>query len=533
MKKKVRYKKVCKYTNGSLSSFLVQLGRVMVAIYPSRWLALISFVAIANGGQVQVPNLQVPSKYSAYQQAVVNLFSVSYTAYNKTAWGHDELLPVSVSYVDDLDGWGATIVDALDTMWLMGFQDLFDQAVQFIGTVDYSVSKTNSTVSLFETTIRHVGGLLSAYEISGKQEQYFILVQKAEQVAQQLAYGFTQQSPVPYTTIDFSTRSPVSGLVSLAGAGTLTLEWNRLSLYTGNDTYRQLAEKAAEYMINLPPVLPGMPAMYIDPSTGQSSGSYVTWGSGCDSFYEYLIKYARLTNTDSYANAWSTAAKSSVQTLLKTSTVGNWTYLADYNNQQILHVGSHLACFYGGNWILGGKLTNNDEIFNIGLQLTDACWNTYASTATGIGPESFAYNSSDGSYTGGSAPTADQTAFYNEHGYYITGSDYILRPEVLESNFYAWRATGNTKYLDNAVSAIKSFQTYLPATVAYAGINDVNNKDSTKNDYMASFWFGEVLKYLYLTLDNTNNISLDNYVFNTECHPFEAPTAQSVYGSAA
>lgn len=46
--------------------------------------------------------------------------------------------------------------------------------------------------SLFETTIRHVGGLLSAYEISGKQEQYFILVQKAEQVAQQLAYGFTQ-----------------------------------------------------------------------------------------------------------------------------------------------------------------------------------------------------------------------------------------------------------------------------------------------------------------------------------------------------
>lgn len=53
----------------------------MVAIYPSRWLALISFVAIANGGQVQVPNLQVPSKYSAYQQAVVNLFSVSYTAY--------------------------------------------------------------------------------------------------------------------------------------------------------------------------------------------------------------------------------------------------------------------------------------------------------------------------------------------------------------------------------------------------------------------------------------------------------------------
>ena len=38
----------------------------------------------------------------------------------------------------------------------------------------------------------------------------------------------------------------------------------------------------------------------------------------------------------------------------QTSTVGNWSYLADYDNH-VLHVGSHLACFYGGNWILGGS----------------------------------------------------------------------------------------------------------------------------------------------------------------------------------
>ena len=121
------------------------------------------------------------------------------------------------------------------------------------------------------------------------------------------------------------------------------------------------------------------------------------------------------------------------------------------------------------------------------------------SDSTGIGPETLAYISSDGNYTGASSPlTAAQIEFYNEHGYYITGSDYILRPEVLESNFYAWRATGNTKYLDNAASAIQSFKKYLPTTVAYAGINDVNDVASTKNNDMASFWFGEVLKYLYV-----------------------------------
>lgn len=39
----------------------------------------------------------------------------------------------------------------------------------------------------------------------------------------------------------------------------------------------------------------------------------------------------------------------------------------------------------------GGKLLNNQTIVNTALQLVDACWNTYASTATGIGPERFAY----------------------------------------------------------------------------------------------------------------------------------------------
>ena len=125
---------------------------------------------------------------------------------------------------------------------------------------------------------------------------------------------------------------------------------------------------------------------------------------------------------------------------------------------------------------------------------------THLPDSTGIGPEDFAYMSSDGNYTGGGTPTSDQIQFYNEHGYYITGSDYIMRPEVLESNFYAWRVTGDTKYLDRAASAIKSFQTYLSTTVAYSGINDVNNATSSKIDDMPSFWFGEVLKYLCVFL---------------------------------
>jgi mannosyl-oligosaccharide alpha-1,2-mannosidase len=87
-------------------------------------------------------------------------------------------------------------------------------------------------------------------------------------------------------------------------------------------------------------------------------------------------------------------------------------------------------------------------------------------------------------------------AFNTAHGFYITASHYILRPEVLESNFYAWRVTGEVKYLDRAAKAVRNFNDYLSVTGAWAGIRDVNAKDSARIDMMESFWFAEVLKYL-------------------------------------
>ncbi|KAJ8585390.1 glycoside hydrolase family 47 protein [Rhizopogon salebrosus TDB-379] len=461
------------------------------------------------------------------------MFVKSYEAYQKYAWGYDDLLPISESYFDGLNGWGASIVDALGTMWIMGLTDWFDQAVNQVANTDFSISHTSDTVSLFETTIRYVGGFISAYELSG--EKYPVLIEKAQDLADQMAFAWVAgNQSIPYGYIDFWDQQATVATSNIAEAGTLTLEWNRLSKYSGNSTYQDLAEKSVQYMIDMSTPLPGMPAQGIDPKTGNSVGAYVTWGGGSDSYFEYLIKYARLTNTDdnSYANAWLTAVDTSMKMLLRTSTVGDWLYLADYDdNKQIVHVGSHLACFYGGNWILGGKLTNNDTIVNIGLQLTDACWNTYASTATGIGPEVFAYMSSDGNYSGNPAPGDEQLAFYNEHGFYIIYPDFVFRPEVLESNFYAWRVTGDTKYLDRAASATSSFEQYLSTSVAYAGTYDVNNKTSTKVDDVESFWFAELLKYLYLTFDDPNHISLDDYVFNTEGHPFKAPAAKSSYGS--
>ena len=95
-----------------------------------------------------------------------------------------------------------------------------------------------------------------------------------------------------------------------------------------------------------------------------------------------------------------------------------------------------------------------------------------------------------------------------------------MRPEVLESNFYAWRSTGDVKYYKRAIAATQSFATFLKTpTVAFAPINDVDSTDSGFIDDMESFWLAEVLKYLYLTFHEDDLVPLDRWVFNTEAHP--------------
>ncbi|KAJ7876397.1 glycoside hydrolase family 47 protein [Mycena leptocephala] len=476
------------------------------------------------GVTVQNLGLTVPAKYKTNRDAAEKIFLTSYTAYKKFAFGHDELLPISKSFQDDLGGWGATIVDAMSTMLVMGQTDLFNEAVNFSSHIDFSVAPAGGTVSVFETTIRFVGGLLSAYELSG--EQHPILLTKAKEVADKLAFAWVGNNDLPFGHIDFSDNTPEIAVTNIAEAGTLSLEWVTLSKFTGNATYSDLTAKSVEHIANLSlhssrPCL-GLAARFIDPVSGQFDGAYVGWGGGSDSYFEYLLKYARLTNTNNniFIDTWKTAIDSSIKTLLKTSTVGNHFYLADFDDQGLIrHIGSHLACFYAGNWLLGGKLLKNQTI------------NTYAGTATGIGPEDFAFISSDGNFTGDTI-TADQIAFYNKHGFYITTPDYKQRPEVLESNFMAWRLTGDTKYLDHAAAAIASFNKFLPPPdgVAFASLNDVNNPARGLFDMTESFWFAEVLKYLYVfDFDDPEHISLNDYVFNTECHPLKAPPALNSY----
>lgn len=115
--------------------------------------------------------------------AVKEAFTHSWNGYKKNAWTHDEVLPITGKPSDPFGGWGATLVDSLDTLWIMGMEKEFGEAVAALEGIDFSKAAMKE-VNVFETTIRYLGGFLAAYDLS--EGQYPVLLQKAKEVAEML-----------------------------------------------------------------------------------------------------------------------------------------------------------------------------------------------------------------------------------------------------------------------------------------------------------------------------------------------------------
>ena len=114
-------------------------------------------------------NILPLDKQNERQKKVVEAFKHAWEGYRKYAWGHDELRPVSRSH-SEWFGVGLTIIDSLDTMLLMNLREEFQQGREWVA--NSLTFEKNVDVNLFETTIRVLGGLLSAYHLS--QDDLFL-----------------------------------------------------------------------------------------------------------------------------------------------------------------------------------------------------------------------------------------------------------------------------------------------------------------------------------------------------------------------
>lgn len=166
-------------------------------------------------------------------------FNHSWTGYRNHALPHDELKSVTGGYADPFNGWGATLVDSLDTLWIMDMTEEFEKAVEAVKQIDFHTSPRKD-IPLFETTIRYLGGLLSAYDLSlGK---YPPLLDKALELADVLIGAFDTPNRMPityyYWAPSYASQPHRAGTrVVLAEIGSLSVEFTRLAQITKENKY--------------------------------------------------------------------------------------------------------------------------------------------------------------------------------------------------------------------------------------------------------------------------------------------------------
>lgn len=202
--------------------------------------------------------------------------------YRKHAWGKDEIKPISGTYSSfplKTHHLGLSLIEALDTLWVMGLDGRFQDGVDWVkANFDPDV---DGEVSVFETSIRLVGGLLSAHHACGDP----VLLAKARDLADRLLPAFATPTGMPYRFINLKTGVPREAVSSPADIATYLPEWGTLSRLTGDPRYAATARKAMVAVFERRSKL-DLVATKIDVRTGEWRSRTATVGSYCDSFFE-------------------------------------------------------------------------------------------------------------------------------------------------------------------------------------------------------------------------------------------------------
>jgi len=428
----------------------------------------------------------------------------SWEGYKKFACGTDELMPQARTG-HNWQGLGGTIVDSM-SLAIMGELEEFKKCAEWVKTNLHFENKGD--VSFFETTIRILGGLLSAYEFSC--DLYACdqgLLDKAKDIGNRLSKAFNTPSGLPYASINLqsgrgSTPGWTGGSAILAEVGTVQLEFAALSRYTGDKSYDEKVMKIFHHLDKLPKPNGLMP-LYIDVNSGSFTSAHVSLGAMGDSAFEYLLKvWIHRGMKDDWLNTfYYNSAKSIIEKMVKTNKEG-LMYVAEVKGGQTIHKMDHLACFVGGMFVLGAPFAADPiEHLKIGKGIGETCYQMYAKMGSGLAPENSDFNS----------------------GELRAGSTYnIQRPETVETFFYLWRATKDPIWREHGWKVLQAFNKCCKIeSGGYVGVRDVRSEHPPKDDTQQTFWLAETLKYLYLLFSEDELIPLDKYVFNTEAHPLK------------
>jgi ER degradation enhancer, mannosidase alpha-like 2 len=437
--------------------------------------ALAALTAVAGGS---APTPSVVDRAALTAQVREELRH-AWRGYERYAWGHDELKPVTLA---PHDWYGESLlmtpVDALDTLLLVGLKDEAARAKALIlETLSFD---RDVPVKNFEITIRLLGGLLSAYQATGDPR----LLTLADDLGTRLLPAFSSPTGMPYMSVNLKTGKTSGARSNPAEIGTLLLEFGTLSKLTGKPVFYEKAKKAVTELYARRSAL-GLVGEEIDVETGKwlSPASHV--GGGIDSYYEYLLKGARLFGDPDLARMWAESLKAINAHLADEAPSGLWYGQVDMNSgkRTAAEFGA-LHAFLPGVLALGGDLDH-------ARRLENSCFAMW--TLRGVEPELLDYRTMS-----------------------IRSPEYPLRPEIVESAFYLHRLTKDPRYIEMGRTFFESIRRYCRTDSGYTVLKSVATKE--KGDLMPSYFLAETLKYFYL-LFSEEPVDFQKVVFNTEAHP--------------
>lgn len=446
------------------------------------------------------------------REEVRQMFQHAYDSYLRYAYPYDELRPLSC---DGMDTWGSyslTLIDALDTLAVMGNYTEFQRVVNIVTT--HANFDANINVSVFETNIRIIGGLLSAHLLSYRAGVPVEpgwpcngpLLQLAEDMARRLLAAFDTATGMPYGTVNLRYGVPPgeTSVTCTAGVGTFILEMGTLSRLTGDPVFEEVAMNALHALYNHRSAI-GLVGNHIDVQTGKWTAQDAGIGAGVDSYYEYLAKGAILLQRPELMRMFQ-EGRSAIDKYLSRDDWHLWVSMS--KGQVTLPVFQSLEAYWPGVLSLIGEVSKGMKSLHNYHQV----WKQY-----GFTPE-----------------------FYNiPQGEVGTNREgYPLRPELVESVMYLYRATRDPYLIEVGKDILRSIQHSARTPCGYATIKDV--RDHRKEDRMESFFLAETTKYLYLLFDPDNFIhnrgdkgtivqtpwgecvlEAGGYIFNTEAHPID------------
>ncbi|KAF9886224.1 mannosyl-oligosaccharide alpha-1,2-mannosidase [Aspergillus nanangensis] len=452
--------------------------------------------------------------WSARREKVKDTFTVSWDSYENHGWGLDEYHPKAKNGKTMVaGGMGWIIVDALDTLMIMNLTSRVQHARSWIhNTLQYN---QDHDVSTFETTIRMLGGLLSAHYLSTTfpdlapiaNDDDDLYIEKAADLADRLLGAFDSNSGVPFASVNLNTSEGIpshadNGASSTAEATTLQLEFKYLAKLTGEAEYWRVVEKVMQ-VVDDQQVKDGLVPIYIYPETGQFRGNNIRLGSRGDSYYEYLIKQYLQTSEQEpvYKEMWDESLMGVRKHLIAYTKNAQLTILGEKPSGldgALSPKMDHLVCFLPGTIALGatggqplsqakkspGWTQRHDEEMLLAKELMKTCWATYLATQTGLAPEityfqvdSPAVMESD-AYPDSTLATGNRESEHKELPFkskpvypledrsskwrediqiHAQDRHNLQRPETVESLFYMYRITEDETYRQWGWEMFKSF----------------------------------------------------------------------------